>query len=235
MNERYVLDIETRGNPAAAEKLWKPSEYKTHGNIKDPVKLQAHRATWEEAQAEAKALFIERAALSPLTGTVCCIGLADDAGEIKTLEGDERTVLTEFWRRVSLHENATTKWVYWSGSGSYADNFDLDFIVTRSRLIGVPVPPSVRSGRFYNPRFVDLAAEFLLYRSGEYLSLTNAGELFGLYDGKHGVTPKRKDDEVTGANFAVLYDLGGESRQKALAYLANDLKITYHLANAILG
>lgn len=236
MKTFVALDIETSGIPEAAERLYKPEEYKTPGNIKDPAKLSDHRAKWEADQVDAKTKFIERAALSPLTGKIVVIGLIDDEGAIIYLEGDEKKVITDFWAIVDHHENAVTKFVFWSGSGAAQEAFDMDFIVTRSRILGIKLPHSVRNGRFYGNRFIDLASEFLLYRSGAYLSLTNVAELFGLFDGVQTppVTRKSEADEVTGATFAKVYAEGEEGRAKALGYLANDLALTLHVARRIL-
>jgi hypothetical protein len=213
------FDIETRGVPARAELLWKPP-----GNIKDPEKI-----------ALARDKFLGEAALSPLTGAIVVIGLVECDGRILFLEGTEEEIIKAFWASVSAPVNTVTKFVYWSGSGSSSQNFDMDFIITRSRLLRIPVPVAVRNGRFYGGRFVDLASEFLLYQTGEYLSLTNAGHLFDLY--QDGVTPsvqpKSKTDPIQGANFAAAYD-NQTTRQDALGYLRNDLLHLYHLAHAIL-
>ena len=217
MRTFICCDIETKANPAVAERLWKPPS-----RLVDPAKIAA-----------AKVEFIEKAALSPLMGEIVVIGLVTDDAEISYLEGDERIILTAFWDIVGSNDHATTKFVYWSGSGAAGDNFDMDYIVTRSRILGVRIPGVVRNGRFYGQRFVDLASEFLLYKTGEYLSLSNAGMLFGLYDKAQepAVKPKLATDEVQGANFAQWY---GKDREKALGYLKNDLALLFHLAKAIL-
>ncbi len=218
MNSFIGLDIETRGNIAVAERLWKPPS-----RLKDPNKI-----------AEAKADYIEKAAISPLTGELVVIGLIGEEGAVSYIEGTEKEIIERFWELVTPADQANTKFVFWSGSGASSVCFDMDFIVTRSRILGIKVPECVRHGRFYGSRFVDLASEFLLYQTGEYLSLSHAGMVFGLFDGKHDCRQKLPEDEVTGANFAFHYDQKEEGRAKALSYLRNDLMILFHLANAIL-
>ena len=219
MDDKFIgFDIETAPDFAAAEKLWKaPSR------LKDPAKI-----------ADAKAEYLAEAALSPLTGRIVIIGLIGIEAMPEYLEGPEKAIIEAFWDIFAANHYAAHRFCFWSGAGN-AGHFDIDYLVTRSRILGIPVPATVRNGRFYGSRIVDLASEFLLNRTGEYLSLTNAGEIFHLYD--EGVTPactrKRPDDAITGAGFAMAY-ANGATRQAALDYLANDLHLVYHLARAIL-
>jgi hypothetical protein len=212
-----AFDIETKPLPEIAAKLFKPSS-----RLKDPAKI-----------AEAKADFISEAALSPLTGSIIVIGLIDQDAKVEYLEGTESVILTAFWKRFEAHAEAVTKFCCWSGSGAAGKIFDADFIVTRSRILGVRIPPTVRNGRFYGSRIVDLASEFLLYQTDAYLSLTKAAMLMGMYDDASlSLTPKSDTDEVKGENFHRHY---AENPAKALPYLANDLLHTYHLARRILA
>lgn len=216
-----AFDLESRGNPIACELLWKPPS-----RLKDPVKI-----------AEAKADFFADAALSPLTGSIVIIGLIDQDGEIVLLEGTEADIIGDFWVHF-VTAQPDVRWCFWSGCGNPGRNFDLDFIVTRSRILGIKVPAIVRSGRYYGNRFVDLASEFLLYQSDAYLSLTNAAELLGVFDGPlwvGGPNAARKDksDPVIGATFAANYD-NEATRFLALQYLINDLYLSFGVAQSIL-
>jgi hypothetical protein len=219
MDDKFIgFDIETAPDFEMAEKLWKaPSR------LKDPAKI-----------ADAKAEYLAEAALSPLTGRVVVIGLIGIEAMPEYLEGPEKAVLEAFWGYFRANHYAAHRFCFWSGAGN-AGHFDIDFIVTRSRILGLDVPATARNGRYYGTRIVDLAAEFLLNRTGDYLSLTNAGEIFHLFD--EGVTPackrKKPDDPITGAGFALAY-ANGATCQAALDYLANDLFLLYHLAKAIL-
>ena len=235
MTTSYCYDIETRGVAKLAERMWAPEEYRVPGNIKDPVKLADHKAAWHNNQAEAKAKFIQKAALSPLTGEIVVIGLSNDSGDVTTIEGPEEHIIRSFWQHVEIGGTQGTKFYNWSGRGAYSVNFDLDFIVTRSRILGIKVPMIVRSGRFYGPQFVDLAKEFLLYQNDAYLSLSAAAELCGLFEQgvllKDGTSPRPKlpTDKIQGANFAHFYDLGAKDREDALDYLSNDLALLHCL------
>lgn len=252
-----VFDIETRPDPEAVERFTKPypafneAEVK-FGNTKDPVKrkelVEQKRADHEAGKEPYWKEAHEKAALSPFTGKVVVIGLMTHEGRQMLLEGQESNVLTAFWTIYRSHAEAVTKFCYWSGSGSASKGFDIDYIVTRSRILGVSLPVGLRKGRYYSDRIVDLASEFLLYQSDAYLSLSRAAGVMGLF-GDMELTPpinaKCDDDDVTGANFYQWYDgkadgiaaqvtTAEQQRAFALSYLKNDLNLTYHLAKRIL-
>lgn len=210
-----VFDIESRPDPKMAELLFKPSS-----RIKDPAKIDA-----------AKADAIADASLNPITGSIIIIGMMDDEGKPWYLEGPERKILDNFWTEFESPTNAYTKFCFWSGCGAAGKMFDIDFIVTRSRILGVRVPSSVRNGRFYSSRIVDLASEFLLYQNDAYLSLTNAAEAFRFYDIYPELTRKKDTDLVRGENFWEYYE---KDKHMAMPYLLNDLNHVYRLAQYIL-
>lgn len=257
----HGFDIETKPLPELVERFSKPfpdfdESAVKYGNTKDPAKraeLLASKRTDHEADRAAYWKNLkDRAALNPFTAQIVVIGIVDHEGAVDYLMGAEKDLLAEFWALFSEYGEAARKFVFWSGCGAAAKMFDLDFIVTRSRILGVRIPPAVRSGRFYSPRFVDLASEFLLYQNDVYLSLTRAADIFGLYvDGKHPgpstvgahqtIFPKTDDDPVTGENFWQWFEgiaqtdqSKEEQRLFALRYLRNDLLHLFHLAPRIL-
>lgn len=253
------FDIETRPVPELVERFTKPfpefdeSAVKC-GNLKDPAKIAAKLAEARDSHADDKIAYWKKAhefaACNPWTGQIVVIGLINEAGEIGYLEGDERHILTLFWMHFTAHGDAARKFVFWSGCGASDKMFDIDFILTRSRIIGVRVPPQVRMGRYYAGRIIDLASEFLLHQREQYLSLTKAADLFGLYEKpldhariatSTDIFPKRDDDPVRGENFWQWYAGTAqpdtpkeEQRAFALRYLRNDLLHLLHLAPRIL-
>jgi hypothetical protein len=245
------FDIETRpllDNVARFTKLFPDFDSLSVklGNVKDSAlraeKIEAARlahhadcaAYWQNAR--------DRAALDPMTGAVVCIGIVTEEGEPAILAGDtEADTLRQWWRIVADSDQALSKFVFWSGCGDAAKKFDLDFLVTRSRLNRVPLPHRVRDGRFYHSRFVDLASEFLLYQRERYLSLTKAAEMFGLYAEHEDLTRKRDDDALTGEHFWRWWDgvapveMPAEAqRAEAVKYLNNDVRHLLHLAPLLL-
>jgi hypothetical protein len=252
------FDIETAPVPELVENFTKPfpefdADAVKCGNLKDPAKIVEKKALAFAEHAEAQKDYWEKAranaSLCPFTGRIVVIGLITEDASISYLEGDEKTILRLFWYHFTEPKNALRKWVYWSGCGDAGKNFDLDYIVTRSRILGITVPPLVRNGRFYSSKFVDLASEFLLYQREQYLSLTKAGEMFGLYElpevsdieADRTIWRKREDDPVQGSNFWEWYEgrtgdgvMPEEQRLFALRYLRNDLLHLWHIAPRIL-
>ena len=247
----FGFDIETKPLPELVDRYARPlpafdEAGVKYGNTRDPAKradlLASKRLEHEEAAAAHLKNLRDRAALDPFTGAIVCIGVIGDNGAPEILaEKTEEATLRQFWNLFALSDHATSKFVFWSGSGDPGKNFDLDFIVTRSRILHIELPHRVRNGRYYSDRWVDLAAEFLLYQRDKYLSLTKAADMFGLYEVNKDLTPKRDDDPVTGEFFwqwweGVAVTDFPKAQQQALArgYLCNDLLHLKYLAPHIL-
>ena len=244
------FDIETRPLPQNVERFAKPypefdESAVKYGNTKDPLKraelLASKRQEHEDGRAGYWANARDRAALDPFTGAVVCIGIGGIDRVDVIHEQSEAETIAVLWQFMNTPEFSTSKWVFWSGSGNASSNFDIDFLVTRSRILRVPIPARVRSGRFYAERIVDLAAEFLLHQRERFCSLTKAADLLGLYELHLDITPKRDDDSVTGANFhewwdgKAVTDVAPEMQRKfAAKYLRNDVRTLSHLAHHIL-
>jgi hypothetical protein len=249
------LDIETKPRPELVDRFSKPfPDFDANavkcGNLKDPVKIaekinQAKADHEAECEAYWKNLR-DRAALNPFTGEILIIGLVNEHGDVRFLEGNEATILGAFWELFIEHGQAQRRFVYWSGCGNSSQNFDIDYIVTRSRILGIPVPATARNGRFYSSRIIDLASEFLLHRHDAYLKLTVAADILGLYDvpaanEANPIYPKQEDDTVTGENFHLWYDGKADAaisledqRTKAKRYLRNDVLHLLSIAPRIL-
>lgn len=249
----YVaFDIECRPDPAAVEKFTKPYPEFSEATVKygNAKKLELRAEILAQAKADHEAGFQPYwekahadAALSPFTGQIVVIGLVTHNGPQKVLEGTEREVLEAFWYEYTGQAQAVTKFVFWSGQANPAKGFDIDYIVTRSRILGVPVPPTIRKGRYYSDRIVDLAAEFLLYDREKYCSLSNAADLMGLFQEFPDLKPKNKETDLcTGENWHRWYDGNmddatgpAQQRQVALSYLGNDLNLLHRIANRLLS
>lgn len=180
------------------------------GNTKD----EAKRAAIVEA---AKAKFVERAALDPLTGQVVAIGYhAAEAEPVVIGVGwsvkTEADVLAHFWETFAYCSKAKRPLAGWNTHG-----FDLPFLVRRSWINDVAVPQGLlERGRYWHETFVDLMQIFSCGKYGDFVSLHRACQAFGLA-GKNG----------SGADFHRLWT---EDRDKAIAYLLNDVKQTYEVA-----
>ena len=121
-----VLDIEVLPLLECADYLDPPQAPR---NLKDPEKIAA-------ALAEKQADQLSRAGLDPLLGRICAVGTwSRDAGEQVQLcltEADERDAIGQFWDRVIDPMRLIV---------GYSIRFDLRYLLTRSRLLGLPTPP----------------------------------------------------------------------------------------------
>jgi len=212
--ETIVFDIETGALPEseleALLPAFDPAEVKT-GNIKDPEKIATKIA---EAEASHRWEFFDRAALDPLTGRVVAIGILRNA-EFRVLSNEcEAAVLLDFWDVCVGQMGRINEMI-----GFNTHLFDLPFLVRRSWKHGIPVPTMVRRGRYWNERLVDLREAWQL---GDRMA---RGSLDAI--AKHlGVGAKNGD----GKEFARLWE---SDREKAIAYLRNDVELTARVADRL--
>lgn len=190
-----VFDIET----APLDDLeFDPSEVKL-GNLKDEEKIAAKIE-------DARQKYQRDAALSAITGQVCAIGVK--SAEYEIFVGEEPAVLAGFWK--VFRRSHTEQLV-----GFNIFRFDLPFLVRRSWVCGVDVPP-IRSGRFWSDRFIDLMDLWQLGDRQAKGTLSQIDRLLG------GEGKKR-----SGKDFASLLR---DDQEEAIAYLRNDLDITERVA-----
>jgi len=209
-----VFDIETGPLPTADILAVSPpfdADAVKVGNL-GPDKAAAKVGA---ARKKHVAKILDRAALSASTGRVLAIGYGHNG--IVSIDGrSERQVLLRFWETFRKHERADALMV-----GHNIFGFDLPFLVRRSWLLGLAtkVPPSVRqSDRYWSPVFFDTMICWRLGDYREYVSLDTLAKAFGI----EGKLPG-----VSGADFARLWD---EDREKALAYLRQDIEVTTNVA-----
>ena len=207
MNALRVFDIETGPGPLEEIAPLIPP-FDPPANIRDPVKIEERRR--EHAQRA-----IGDAALSAITGRVIAIGVKDHDGIGQVLDGDgrEKQLLVDFWRHIEAERDDRRNPVL---VGFNSHQFDLPFLLRRSWIHGVPVPGWVRSGRWWDRRFVDLRELWLAGTRDTGGSLDTIAKACGL-GAKTG----------SGAEFAALWM---SDRARAVEYLTNDLAITEALA-----
>lgn len=209
------------------------------GNLKDQTKIDAKiaekKAEHEKAVADATAYqavareeawlaFVERAPLSAVTGCVLAIGYARggqveldwqiDPGGLAAEHG----LLTRLWTRFRCCLDASSRLI---GHNIYG--FDLPFLVRRSWLLGVEIPPEVftfNGGRWqWHGLFVDTMTAWSCGVYGERIGLDRAAQFFGT-DRKTG----------HGADFHRRFNGTPEERKAALDYLEQDLAATCQVA-----
>ncbi len=221
-----VFDIETGALPdAELEALlpeFDPDAIKL-GNLKDPDKIEAKI---EEARANHRKNFFEKAALSALTGRVLAIGLFSGNDPWILGQDDEAEMLREYWALCRCENFVMQNTMI----GFNSKPFDLPFLIRRSWRHRVPIPNGVRNlgfgGRYYwAPEMIDLRDLWLLGASSDYGggSLDDIARLLGC-GAKTG----------SGADFAKLWH-NPVTRPQAEDYLRNDLMMTARVASILMG
>ncbi len=207
-----IFDIETAPLPETDISNLAP-KFDAPANYKDPEKIAANIA-------EQKAAWLERGALSPLTGQVVAIGILwpnekpfllmhGDAGD----EGinDESRIIRVFWdfyRAESEHSQFI---------GFNIFRFDLPFLIRRSWKLGLRVPIGVRLHRYFSDSFIDLMEVWQVGNREERISLDQLAKYLGV-GAKTG----------SGADF---YKLPPDLQRQ---YLTHDLTLTQKCSNVLL-
>jgi len=209
-----IFDIETGPLPddqlQAMIPVFDPSTVKV-GNFG----VEKAKEKISTAKAEYYFEAMKRAALSPLTGQVLAIGYKRDA-KVAIDDSTERQMLLRFWEKFCKQEKAGGRMV-----GHNIFGFDLPFMVRRSWTLGLAhkVPSTlIKQDRYWSPVFVDTMVRWRLGDYRKYVSLETLAKAFSVGG---------KPDGVSGADFARLWE---EDRPRAVAYLKNDLEITFQVA-----
>jgi hypothetical protein len=170
----------------------------------------------EKCRAEHKARALEKAALSALTGQIAMIGYHD--GKEPEIHCDAEPVLiNEFFRRfLEYQRDEMCLWV-----GFNIASFDLPFLLRRAWAWNIEPPRGLVKGRFLSSWFIDLLDTWRACGDHrELISLDRLAKFLGV-GSKNG---------ATGLGFAALLY---ESKQKAVEYLANDLHISWAIADRL--
>ncbi len=205
-----VFDIETGPRPEA-DIIDLAPEFKAPANYKDKDKIAA-------AIEEQKQEWLQRAALSAVTGRVLAVGWWQDGETTIIGEDDEAETLRRVWEMVAAagREGRTVV-------GFNSNRFDIPFMTRRSWALGVDVPSGVYGARGYvnGLAFLDLMDEWACGDRQATIKLDTLAKFLGCGQ-KNG----------SGAEFAGLWET---DRPKALEYLRNDILITVKVAARLIG
>jgi len=217
MSRSFVFDIETGPLPADQLPPFDESTVKL-GALKDPVKIKAKIE-------EARAAYVERAALDATTGRVLAIGY-DTNGNFE-IEGSviaggnismEEEILTEFWDRCdNTHLDSDNKII-----GFNIHGFDLPFMIRRSWINNIEPPRWLMRGRYFDPMFVDLMQVWACGDSRGYQSMDRVATALG--------TTRKNGD---GAEFHKLWFGDKKQHKLAVEYLQNDIAMTRDIASRL--
>lgn len=212
-----LFDIETDKLPDDQLPEFDESSVKL-GRMTDPEKIAAKIE-------EAKTKWSERFALHPSTGRVLCIGayaVMNDKFSCVHDDENEATLLGYWWSWVEKVMQRGN--VFLVGVNIFS--FDLPFLVRRSWILRVPIPDGVVDpwGRF--PRWHNV---FKDVRQAWQLGDTQAESNFNHLARVFGTAGK---GEIDGSQFA---DLWRNDREKAIAYLEQDVRQPAMWLNQMLG
>jgi len=207
MDAPIFFDIETGPLPEDQISHLMP-EFSAPSNYKDDAKIAANIE-------EQKKSWLDKLALSPLTGEVLAIGIIRDNEFylISNIEG-EAHLLSTFWDAITDRLAIINKLI-----GFNSNRFDLPFLIRRSWLNRVPIPPTVIVGRYLNSHFIDLLEMWQCGDRQSSISLDRLSKYFGL-EGKNG-------------DGKFFHELWKTDREQAIKYLENDLYLTKSCADAM--
>lgn len=209
-----AFDIETIPNTAMIARLPEP-EVKA-GNLKDPAKIA-------EKIEEAKKAQIEKMALSPLYGRICCWCIHD--GDVSTgtcikEETDEaETQIIEGAFQILSGQTVIT----YNGT-----SFDLPFLYRRAVILGI-------DPREFN--MPTLAEMLKRYDNDKHIDLMQVWCGFGQFEKLDTLSALILDDHKVEIDFHDFPDLikTSEGRDKLIAYCEHDVELTYRLYTRIAG
>lgn len=173
--------------------------------------VEQEKAYWSKIEADA--------ALSALTGEVLAIGYRGEKVVIDHVEDQtEAAMLAKFWAQYSKLRKAGRKMI-----GFCINDFDIPFLFQRSLIVGVTVPDYLFSGpqRYLDQTFIDLAKVWAGGKWGAFTKLDLICRAMGI---------PGKPEGINGGDFARLYR-NPETRPVAIDYLANDLEMTWGVAD----
>jgi hypothetical protein len=211
MQHKYfaIVDIETASDDAALPLL--DAEPEARKGLVDPVKIAADIANKKAEQQG-------RMSLDPYAGRIVCLGYTLDGVEY---EQDEASALEEFALALRVHPgDLTCRHLV----GFRILGFDLPWLVTRARLLGVPFP-TLDTRKYGNRDITDLHS--LLTFDGNApegafrRSLQNLARRFGI----------DVLDQTCGKDIAQMVkdnDFAG-----IVAHCRSDVQLTYQLAVAV--
>lgn len=200
------FDIETI--PQNEERLLAIApDFKPAANLKDPAKIEA-------SINEKRARYLADAALDWKTAEVVLIGVGDGT-EYQHLEGDEKTIITEF---LALSHRLLIDGC--KVGGHNVKGFDFPMLLNRARVLGVSIPPGIVDMWRGRPQWAENIFDTL-----EILSFGRTFDGNGVDDVARALGLPGKLGH--GSDFPALWK---HSREQAIAYNRRDVEIEVEIA-----
>jgi hypothetical protein len=186
----------------------------------DESKVKYGNATKPETRAakleEARAKFLEDAALNPVTSFLLAAGIATVGGDgvfrPSIVTGEEPAILRRLW--YSIEQAAA------SGAtiiGFNIAEFDLPFALKRSWKYGMETPSFFR-GRYLRDGVCDVRQ---VWTNGDRFAEGSSLDAIGKFLGIGG--------KPEGMNGKMFHEVWMNDREKAVGYLVNDLRLTWEI------
>jgi uncharacterized protein YprB with RNaseH-like and TPR domain len=222
-----VFDIETGpGSDEVLKELFVPKTREEFVGDRN-WKAETVEANYKKYLDGALEEFKRSAALNAISGQVLAIGYRSIDKKVIHGQGEESEgramtefdVLSKFWHYYQQLRAASRSLI-----GFNIKDFDIPFIVQRSIIQGIAIPPSLFSGngRYLDSLFVDLRD---VWKAGVF---NGKGSLDAIC---RACGIGAKTEGVDGSMFAELWMGGSEKRAIAKHYLLNDLDMTWQLAD----
>lgn len=207
-----VLDIETAAHPDAEQWI---EAGNPPGNYTKPESI----AKWRE---EKRIELMADAALDPFAGRIVCIGFGMGRNPVSTLtagdESEETACLSAWWRVIT--SGVADRFI-----GFRCRSFDLPYLITRSRLLGVPVPVEIDLNKYRSRNVLDLSDVLTFHGDcGKPVmrrTLQQLARRFGL----------PVEDQTSGKDVAAMVAAG--DYEAIAAHCRSDVALTAELARRI--
>lgn len=187
--------------------------------------LPVEDSTFGQVQSSAgKTDDLLKTALNGDFGRILCIGYSDEQSNNRPTAGvlgwnseterfdlDEARMLTEFWNLMRGFNPARDRLV-----GHNIFDFDLRFILKRSRRYGIKPSVNLSFARYRSQPIYDLMCEWECWAFGAKVSLDRLAQIFSL--------PTSKSDEVNGSKVFELFEQG--RHREIRDYCLRDVKLT---------
>jgi len=151
--------------------------------------------------------FVENTGLDGSYGRIACLSYAINDEPVKTLSGDEKKMLTDFWQ-IAKDANLFI--------GFNLMDFDLRFIYQRSVILGIKPSRDLSFARYRNNPIYDIMCEWSKWNLQNRISLHALSKVLGILSPKEG--------EIEGKDVAQAYRDG---RIKEICeYCEKDVDVT---------
>lgn len=152
--------------------------------------------------------YLSKSGLGGEFGRIACLAYAIDDHDVEVLWGEEVDIVEGFWKAARGIERFVGHNIY---------DFDLPFIMKRSRILGVPPSWMPNFARYRQTPIYDTMREWELW-ANRYVALDTLAKALGLPTSK---------DRMSGADVASYFEAG--RIEEICEYCVKDVVLTRHV------